>query len=90
MFNEKEEVFDFGFSFKSEEEIKKIETEALEKKSNELTETQRKLIGLREMYGRLLERLKQEPENQYIYWPNRVQAVNDFQEKVNNYIKENK
>ena len=55
-----------------------------------LSETQRKLIGLREMYGRLFERLKQEPENHYIYWPNRVQAINDFQEKVNNYIQENK
>ena len=88
--SEETEIYDFGFSIQSEDDVKKMEKEALNLKTNELTETQRKLIGLKNMIWPLLQGLKKDPFKAYIWWPNRTEKVNDFQKRIEDFIQENR
>lgn len=87
---EEDKVYDFGFSLVSEDELKKAEKELLNQKTNELTDVQRKLEGLKMMIWPLLEGLKKDPLKNYIFWPNRTDKVNEFMSKVEKYIQETK
>lgn len=66
---------DFGFSFLHAEEMKKDETNQIEK-----------------MYATimpLLNNLEKNPEKDTIYWPNRVEKIQQFKKKLQS-IKEGK
>jgi len=89
-FEEQTRIHDFGFSLVSEDELKKAEKELLNKKTSELTDTQRKLIGLKQMIWPLLERLRQDPLKTYILWPNRAEKVSEFMKRIEDYISEAK
>ena len=84
------QIWDFGFSLVSEDELKRAEKDIINKKTNQLTDTQRKLIGLKEMIWPLLEHLKQDPLKSYIFWPNRTEKIAEFMKKVEEYIEETK
>ena len=84
----KEEIHDFGFSFETESDIKRQEKEALSRKESELSEVQRKLIGLRDMFLPFLESLKKDPHKDYIKWPNRGAKIDEFITSINEYIRE--
>ncbi len=88
--SEDTEIYDFGFSLQSEDDVKRAEKDALNAKTNELTETQRKLIGIKNMIWPLLEGLKKDPLKHYLLWPNRTEKVNEFMKRLENYIQENK
>jgi hypothetical protein len=82
-----DKIFDFGFSMTSEEEIKKFEKDQINEKNQELTKTQLKLQGLKQMIWPLLEELKtRDPTKSHIYWPDRAAKIAEFQKRIEDYI----
>jgi hypothetical protein len=88
---EKIEEVDFGFSFVDEDinEIKK-NAERLEIVStiNEasLEKTQQKLNTVLEMFDTFLNNLKKNPDKSTIYWPNRIEKIEEFQKKLKEIV----
>jgi len=72
-----EPIFDFGFTAVTEQELdvvqKAQQTEAVAQT------TQEKIDKLFNAIQPLLNNLKQNPEKEYIYWPNRLQKVEQFE-----------
>lgn len=64
---------DFGFTVISEQEVNQEDMQA-------------KIEGLRKMIMPLLNNLKKNPEKEYIHWPNRVEKIDQFINKMNKYI----
>ena len=77
--------YDFGFSLVSEEELKKHE-EHLTVQTQIISN---KLELIQSMIMPLLNNLKQDPEKEYIYWPNRKDKIDDFIKKLNAIVKSN-
>ena len=83
----------FGFSLVSEEELKqheeylkkKVEEQSIivQRTSNELTD---KLHTLKNMIMPLLVNLAKDPDKSYIFWPNRVEKINEFIQKIDKFI----
>ena len=71
-----DESDDFGFTFVDSSEIQQ-----------KVTSTEDKLAGLQAMIMPLLVNLKQNPEKDTIYWPDREKKINAFIKKMNDYIK---
>jgi hypothetical protein len=84
--NEKLSIFDFGFSTTTEEELKRSERENIESLHTKLSESNAKLIGLKEIIWPLLEEFRKDPGNPIIKWPNRVAIINNLMKKINDYI----
>ena len=78
---------DFGFSLVSEAELKSVEESLTQQVEQTSTEMQAKLEGLVKMVMPLLDNLMQNPEKEYIYWPNRQEKIKAFKAKLQNYIK---
>lgn len=77
-----DEEDDFGFSFTSEEDIKKnekITTNIEEKYKNKMIEMYNTILPL-------LDNLQKNPEKDYIKWPNRFQRVEEFKKKLKEMI----
>lgn len=81
--------FDFGFNIVSEEELKQYEQELSRELEVTRVDAKSKMDGLVAMYKPLLDNLKKDPTKHYIFWPNRGQIIESFEEKVNAYIKAN-
>ena len=91
--NTLDESDDFGFSLVSEEELKEQEellkrkvqeqSKIVEKTSIELTD---RLHGLRNMIMPLLINLAKDPSKSYIFWPDRVQKIQAFMKKIDDYV----
>jgi len=64
--------FDFGFSIVNEEELPKESEEALS----------RRLDKLYNAIQPLLNNLEANPEKEYIHWPNRIESIEKFREKL--------
>lgn len=65
--------YDFGFCAVNESELEVVQTAETTKKKADL---------LFNAILPLLERLKQNPEKDYIFWPNRLPKVQEFEEKL--------
>lgn len=76
--------YDFGFSLMSEDEIKENE-KLLE--TAVLTESA-KLEEFKNMIMPFLNNLTKNPEKEYIYWPDRVEKVKKFINKIENFLGE--
>ena len=80
----KTELFDFGFTAVSESELESVQnTETI------ITEYVVKLNGLQSrldgVYSSilpLLKHLKDNSDKDYIYWPNRLDKISEFEEKL--------
>lgn len=86
----KEEDFDFGFSLVDETELKEQEEKLrsiVEKQTQTTEEIKDRLNGLRDMIMPLLKNLAKDPDKSYIHWPNRVEQIEKFIKKIDNYIK---
>jgi hypothetical protein len=70
-----EEDDDFGFSLVSEEEL-----------NADKRNVTNKLKGIRAMVMPLLKNLMKNPDKEYIYWPDRVNKIEDFIKKMDTYI----
>ena len=80
------EIIDYGFSLMTEEEVKKAETELLEKKTSGLSDVQKKLLGIKKIIWPFLEHLKSDSEKLYVFWPQRANKVEELQRKIENYL----
>lgn len=70
--------FDFGFSAVNENELEIVQSAENEKKKAEI------------LYAAilpLLSRLKENPEKDYIYWPNRLPKVEEFEKSLQQIMK---
>ena len=77
-----ENIYDFGFSLMSEDEVKEEE-----KKLKKVVENESyKLDKVREMIMPLLKNLMKEPQKEYIYWPDRKERVELFIKELDKFI----
>lgn len=94
---------DFGFSFESESNIfENVAKVATQKTDSKIKESQSQLKKLKKENDILKQKLKQvytmvdallvnlarNPEKEIIKWPNRVEKINEFRQKLDNIINE--
>lgn len=86
----KKEEDDFGFTIVTEDELKEYER-LLERQLVEVqTSAQQKMEGLKTLFMPLLINLMKDEGKTYIYWPNRVEKIKAFIQKIDKYIQDNK
>jgi hypothetical protein len=71
------EIFDFGFTAVNEDELEVTQT--MHTMVNEAKGAQEKLDALYNAIVPLLNNLKQNPEKEYIKWPDRLSKVEQFE-----------
>ena len=84
------DFFDFGFTAVDETELEAVreaQTVANEVTSS-VNELEEKLNKLYNAILPLLSNLKANPEKDYIYWPNRVGKVEEFETFITNIVKD--
>ena len=81
--------FDFGFSAMDADELEVVQTtkEEVVVASKEALTVQQKCDSLYNMIQPLLNNLQKNPEKEYIYWPNRLEKVEEFSDKLNEVYK---
>ena len=79
-----DDIFDFGFTAVDEDELQAVQkTQALANDAEQMASTtQEKLNSLYNAILPLLSNLKANPEKDYIYWPNRTEKVEQFEDKL--------
>ena len=82
-------IFDFGFTAVTEEELEVVQkaTAEIESSAATVTSTQDKLDKLFNAVQPLLTNLKKNPEKNYIYWPNRLDKVEQFEDVIQSIYK---
>ena len=83
------DYFDFGFTAVDEDELASVRElkSSLEAGETDAEAKGEKLNALYNAILPLLGNLKKNPERDYIYWPNRVAKVEEFEEIISNIIK---
>lgn len=78
------DMFDFGFTAMDETELEAVQRtqEAVNDAEQQLNTAQERLDTLYNAITPLLNNLKANPEKDYIYWPNRLKKVEDFESKI--------
>ena len=81
-----DELFDFGFTLVDENELEAVQqaTAKVQSVSSSVSETQDKLDKLYNAVQPLLNNLKQNPEKEYILWPNRLEKIEQFEDYIQN------
>ena len=76
-----DDIFDFGFTTVDENELEAVQkaAAAATTASSSIEELQAKLDKLYNAVTPLLNNLKRNPEKEYIYWPNRIEKVEQFE-----------
>ena len=84
-----DKLFDFGFTAVDEDELEVVQkqTQKLQSTSGKVEETEEKLNKLYNSILPLLSNLKMNPEKDYIYWPNRNEKVEEFEELIAGIVK---
>ena len=84
-----DDIFDFGFTLVDEEELDVVQEvkEQVATASSSVNETQEKLDRLFNAVQPLLNNLKQNPEKEYIKWPNRLEKIEQFEDHIQNIYK---
>ena len=82
-------AFDFGFTAVDESELEAVQKLSTEASSVAATsaEMEDKLNKLYNAILPLLSNLKANPEKDYIYWPNRTEKVEAFEDHIAGIIK---
>ena len=76
--------FDFGFTAVDEDEL-----EAVQQAKTTVTQAEATSDKLNNLYNAilpLLSNLKANPDKDYIYWPNRVEKVEQFEDLISNIV----
>lgn len=78
------DIFDFGFTAVTEDELQAVQSIKAEEAmiSESLYNAQVKLDQLYNAIAPLLNSLKQNPEKDYILWPNRLEKVEQFEDHL--------
>jgi hypothetical protein len=71
------DIFDFGFTAVAEDELDSARVASA--KEDELLVIQARLDSLYKSILPLIANLKKNPEKDYIYWPNRLDKVKEFE-----------
>jgi len=79
-----DDIFDFGFTAVDENELEAVQkaNQVVETTSTNVEELQTKVDKLFNAVQPLLNNLKANPEKEYIYWPNRIEKVEQFEEHL--------
>jgi|TARA_B100001093_G_scaffold520063_1_gene612404 hypothetical protein len=83
------ELFDFGFTLVDENELEVVQQAQASVASTtaSVSETQEKLDTLFNAVQPLLNNLKQNPEKEYILWPNRLEKIEQFEDHIQKIYK---
>ena len=76
------DIFDFGFTAVTEDELEVVTTER-----EAVSDTQDRLDKLFNAVTPLLNNLKKNPEKDYILWPNRLAKVEQFEDHLQKIYK---
>jgi len=81
--------FDFGFTAVDGDELETVQKLAQEKNvaSDEVLTLQERLDALYSSVMPLLNNLAANPEKSYIYWPNRLDKIEQFRDKLTELYK---
>jgi hypothetical protein len=84
-----DQLFDFGFTIVDENELEAVQqaTAQVETVSTTVNSTQEKLDKLFNAIQPLLNNLKQNPEKEYILWPNRLDKIEQFEDYIQGIYK---
>jgi len=74
------DIFDFGFTAVTEEELEVVSE--LQERADKTLTYQTRLENLYNAVQPLLNNLKANPEKDYIYWPNRLEKVEEFSDML--------
>jgi hypothetical protein len=76
-----DDIFDFGFTAIDENELEVVQkaAETASSASSTAEELQAKIDKLYNAITPLLNNLKKNPEKEYIFWPNRIDKVEQFE-----------
>ena len=83
------DIFDFGFTAVDETELEAVKSASItaESATNTVTELEDKLNRLYNAILPLLSNLKKNPEKEYIYWPNRIDKIEQFEDHISGIVK---
>ena len=79
------DLFDFGFTAVTEDELEVVST--LQEKADKTLDYQTRLENVYNAVQPLLNNLKANPEKDYIYWPNRLDKVEEFSDLLDKMYK---
>lgn len=84
-----DDLFDFGFTIVDEDELEVVQqaTQKVETVSSTVQSTTDRLDKLYNAIQPLLNNLKQNPEKEYILWPNRLEKIEQFETHIQNIYK---
>ena len=84
-----DDLFDFGFTAVDEDELEAVQkvTQKAAAVESTATTTQEKLDKLYNAVIPLLNNLKENPEKEYILWPNRLTKVEAFEDHLQKIYK---
>lgn len=84
--------FDFGFSLVSEDELKSRErtldkevkgkTSLLKDKELTISETTARLENTVALFRKFLDKFRENPSSEYIYWPDRASKIDGIHDKI--------
>lgn len=79
-----DDIFDFGFTIVDENELEVVQqaTQQVETVSSIGQSTQDRLDKLYNAIQPLLNNLKQNPQKEYILWPNRLEKIEQFEDHI--------
>ena len=75
------EIFDdFGFTAVNEDELESVQK--LSKTAEEASSLEDRVNNLYNAITPLLNQLRKNPEKEYIYWPNRIEKIEQFEDHL--------
>lgn len=80
-----DDIFDFGFTAVTEEELESVQN--LQKTVVEAEGFEDRLNNLYNAIQPLLNNLRKDPEKEYILWPNRLERVEEFSDYLDKIYK---
>jgi len=82
-------TFDFGFSIVDEQELEAVQAahEQVQTTSATAEEVQVRLTKLYDAIQPLLNNLRQSADKEYIWWPNRLEKIEQFQDMLDGIYK---
>ena len=75
-----DDIFDFGFTAVNEDELEAVQQ--LSTQVEEATSLEERVNKLYNSITPLLNQLKANPSKEYIYWPNRVEKIEQFEDHL--------
>ena len=77
-----DDLFDFGFTAVNEDELESVQK--LSQTAEAASSLEDRVNNLYQSIQPLLNQLKANPTKEYIYWPNRVEKIEQFEEHLLN------